>query len=368
MPRYTLIKYLSLAGLLFCSLPSVAAPCPADWSQLAAGQWCEVPGSSLSSAASGRKVNIIKPWSGAVFDSLRSRLVVWGGGHTDYSGNEIFAFDIGARRWQQLTSPSSVPADFNGDRYPDGAPSSRHTYNGLVYLAELDQMWSVGGSRWRNGDCGGGPWRYDFKARPAAQSGWSKIDSPHYGGCQDAAVYDPRSGHIWVWTRRGLFEVESNSKRETWHERHPQRESRYYTGALDPERGRLMFLGSGESIIFDVSKPKKTRLLKTAISGEKEIEKATAPGLAFDSKRRRFTAWSGQPETGLSPQSVYVFDADEMTWRRHTASDRTLPTVAARNRDYTTGTYGRFQYMPNRDVFILVNSIDENVFFYKPLP
>jgi len=36
------------------------------------------------------------------------------------------------------------------------------------------------------------------------------------------------------------------------------------------------------------------------------------------------------------------------------------PTGSAAN-----GTYGRFRYVPSKDVFILVNSVDENVFVYR---
>jgi hypothetical protein len=49
-----------------------------------------------------------------------------------------------------------------------------------------------------------------------------------------------------------------------------------------------------------------------------------------------------------------------------------VPTRAAHNSDYftkefqyTTGTYGRFQYVPSRNAFILVNAVDQNVYFYK---
>ncbi|MEN3293595.1 MAG: hypothetical protein V7642_2848, partial [Burkholderiales bacterium] len=32
----------------------------------------------------------------------------------------------------------------------------------------------------------------------------------------------------------------------------------------------------------------------------------------------------------------------------------------------TWGTYGRFRYSPSRNVFVLVNDTNQNVFIYKP--
>jgi len=49
-------------------------------------------------------------WSGGAFDTTRDRLVVWGGGHADYPGNELYVFDLGTLRWQRLTDPSPTTA------------------------------------------------------------------------------------------------------------------------------------------------------------------------------------------------------------------------------------------------------------------
>jgi hypothetical protein len=33
-------------------------------------------------------------WGGGAHDTKRDRLIVWGGGHGDYGGNELYAFDV----------------------------------------------------------------------------------------------------------------------------------------------------------------------------------------------------------------------------------------------------------------------------------
>ncbi len=58
------------------------------------GQWHEIPHSSLVASGlpgtTGGAVHNITAWSGAALDSETNRLYVWGGGHADYAGNEVF--------------------------------------------------------------------------------------------------------------------------------------------------------------------------------------------------------------------------------------------------------------------------------------
>lgn len=65
--------------------------------ELKRNTWCEIPNTHLLDASPknlpvGR--SIIAAWSGGAFDTKRDRLIVWGGGHGDYNGNEITGFDI----------------------------------------------------------------------------------------------------------------------------------------------------------------------------------------------------------------------------------------------------------------------------------
>jgi hypothetical protein len=45
------------------------------------------------------------------------------------------------------------------------------------------------------------------------------------------------------------------------------------------------------------------------------------------------------------------------------SSNQVTPTGSTRN-----GIYGRWRYVPSRDLFIGVNGVDENVFLYRPAP
>jgi hypothetical protein len=49
-------------------------------------------------------------------------------------------------------------------------------------------------------------------------------------------------------------------------------------------------------------------------------------------------------------------------WTQATLSGSNTVTPMAANGD---GTYGRFRYIPSKNAYVVVNSIDEDVFFYK---
>ena len=40
--------------------------------------------------------NAINAWSGGIADTLRNRMIIWGGGHQNYSGNEVFSLNLNA--------------------------------------------------------------------------------------------------------------------------------------------------------------------------------------------------------------------------------------------------------------------------------
>ena len=78
---------------------------------LPAGQWYEVPNSRLRSVLPdplppGNPKYITGAWSGGAYDTKRDRLIIWGGGHGDYGGNEMYAFDVNALSWSRIWGPN----------------------------------------------------------------------------------------------------------------------------------------------------------------------------------------------------------------------------------------------------------------------
>jgi len=87
---------------------------------------------------------ITEAWNGAVFatgigDS--GAMVVFGGGHNDYFGSDVHAFDLQSRQWSRLTDgytngdPGAYGAGavYADAEYPDGSPLPPHTYEYVQY-------------------------------------------------------------------------------------------------------------------------------------------------------------------------------------------------------------------------------------------
>ena len=151
---------------------AVVYAAPLDLDTLQPGQWGMVENSKLSAldpclarncsySGSDGQAHVMGAWNGGAYDTTRNRLIIWGGGHNNYGGNEIYTFDVATLRWTpRVTEPSIVlpqdradcfPAGVSGctggsnasGYYSDGKPASRHTYNALAYAANVDQFFSM---------------------------------------------------------------------------------------------------------------------------------------------------------------------------------------------------------------------------------
>jgi hypothetical protein len=84
---------------------------------------------------------VLAAWCGAAFAPAYGNLGAWittGGGHGDYFGNEVYAFELDSLRWVRLCDPFPggplSDADYNEGEYAPGIPLSSHTYQHTQYL------------------------------------------------------------------------------------------------------------------------------------------------------------------------------------------------------------------------------------------
>lgn len=122
----------------------------------------------LNNGAMTTPASLITAWGGFAWDTRRSALWLFGGGHADYSGNEVYVWYAGDGRWQRASLPSEIKREkFAIDTAIDGvdnAPAAAHSYDNNIYLPRLDRLLSFGGAAYNNG----GAWRRldaDGKAR-----------------------------------------------------------------------------------------------------------------------------------------------------------------------------------------------------------
>ncbi|MCF6225291.1 MAG: fibronectin type III domain-containing protein, partial [Xanthomonadales bacterium] len=328
---------------------------------LPAGHWYEVQNSSIWTQL-GVKPDVMGSWSGGVYDTNRERLVIWGGGHLNYDGNELYAFDFNTFNWMQLTKTTPKDQRVKSVKvYDDGMPTSVHTYDGLQYLPTLDKFFASGGSIWGSGGCSGGTWLYDFNAVPA-ESGWVDIANDK-GGCGMYSAYDAATGNIWYGSFGNLYEFDPLNLSSPWTRRinDTAAESFYRTAAIDPNRRKMVVLGglsggSPETVIYDISNANAVTGGVVVTNGvNEEIEESNAAGFEFDPASDKFVAWSGGNQ-------VYTLATDSLKWSRIEPASTSLitPSIPA-----LRGTYGRFRYVPSKNVFVLVNDMQQNMFIYK---
>ena len=359
--------YRTVAALLCATL--LVPPGHAEevsWESLQGGHWLEVPDSRLLDVApdqspGGAPVKIVA-WSGAALDTRRNQVLVWGGGHSDYAGNEVYAFDLGVCQWKRLTEPS-VADRARTATYPDGEPRARHTYNYIEYVPALDRMLSFGASGPYPG--GGGEFsraviEFDIERRRWISGARTDVPGPaSLIGAQ--ARFDPPSGRVLViGSQRAALQAYDPAS-NTWSQLgRPTRVRVHATAAVDPLRRELVLIGSGgksgaQALRWKLDKAAEVEDLSQRTTGDKQIESAYGPGFDYDASRRRLVAWSGGTD-------VFVLDAENLRWSRVRAAEGNGVDPGPAN---PTGTYGRFRYVPRYDAFVLVNAADQNVYLYR---
>lgn len=335
--------------------------------ELPAGHWLEIPGSQLEAVFPETRPpgntgprSVMDAWSGGAYDSDRDRLLVWGGGHCDYAGNELYAFDLPSLRWLRLTEPT--PAEQvrqNRSYYADGQPAARHTYDMLSYLPNVGKLMSAGGSGYFCGSSAGfdrSTDLFDF-----ASGRWERgADHPAIGSSIGrVSAFDPVTGYVWVHgAQQGGRLASYDPMADRWQTHGSSRFFAIYgTAAIDSRRHQLLVVGGygGEAriLMWKLRRPGRPRVPRT--SGPNDLERGAAVGLAYTPVADRYVGWQGGA-------AVYLLNPDTWQWTKvePAPGNVVVPTEANRN-----GTYGRFRYAPNYDVFVLVNRTRDNVFVFR---
>ena len=395
--------------------PPQAAPISGEvgFDGLQTGVWHEIENTDLQSLAPANDDNYswndlfsgfdnargdggILAWSGGAFDSQRNRLLVWGGGHNDYSGNGVYAFDVDTLSWERVTLPSlpnqnpsqaaidaGVPCALNqswtclsADVNPDQTPASRHTYDSINYLPGSDRLFGTGGSRWADGAISSLTWTLDLEQTNGQATG----DGAWIQGSQDLpepnwsygfySAYDPASESVYFSGANHLLNYDPSS--EEWSivtadgspvdvEITPidQHVAEIGYDPDTPQDHKMVVIGGGVAYYFDLSDSNNITRHELVTTGDNSIIDATAPGLEYNEETGTFFAWGG----GADLFELDLHDPANATWTKHTidaGSESNIPPAQV-----STGTFGRFQYIQSENAFVLANGAKENVFVYK---
>jgi hypothetical protein len=336
-------------------LAAIAALKPGEWYEIADTHLRDV---AASPSPGGTIASVMGAWSGGAYDTKRSRLIVWGGGHGDYAGNEVYVFSMKSFRWSRLNEPNRFPPGEEENpqdktRFADGNPVPRHSYDTLEYLPNVDRFFVGGGA--------GLWWSGQFSDDTTYLFNFDTLDWTQHAKCPVAAIAAMSAlgpdGRVWMHGSSGAEAVLAafDPKNAQW--------TRYaeYGGWLgyarnaeiDPVENKFVAIG-GDVRIWDLDKPNAQHVVaKTTGTGPTEDESGY-PGVAYDPKTKKFVVWNGG-------STVYSFDVGALHWTAHaTKGVNTTPPAASGN-----GTNGRWRYVPSLKVFVVVNHVDENVFVYR---
>ena len=368
---------------------------------------------------------IITAWSSMAWDPNRHHLIIWGGGHANYAGNDVYRFDAADLRWHRASLPSAVRAPFNDRRYFawDGAlnaPISSHTYDNQEFLSQLDRFITFGGASYNAGrlfvlDDGvtkTGPYLWN-----PSRAGANMVGGTDGSQVAPATYRDVMGGRMWtnrnaivvngIGARRpdsfvngtsahvleqgvesilvteapqnggDLFRYQipslANPALDRWELIGPglRSYSDQGAGAYDPVRRlylRTAKMGTTYGIVmWNVSTPglanTPIKFVPPNFNGQFVLSKLH--GMDFDPRRSVFVLWNGDGRVWhlRPPASGPAFATTGWTVAPARVSGASAPAVTG-----TTGVLGKWKYLRSHDVMLgLGNGFEGQVWVYKPV-
>ncbi len=177
---------------------------PGGWAKASLGvlsaAWASPAQGGLPYGSDASPAAVARAWSSFAWDSTRSNLYLWGGGHANYYGNEMYVWEGSSGAWTR----GSLPTRIDGDQMTvdNATPQSAHTYDNQLYLPKNDLFVTFGGAAYNSGagfmvrDAAGnpvpaGPWMFD----PL------KADANKVGGL-DGSGFLPGTAGGGMWTNQ----------------------------------------------------------------------------------------------------------------------------------------------------------------------
>jgi hypothetical protein len=310
-------------------------------------------------------------------------LVIHGGGHGDYWGNEVYVFDIAAARWTRINRPSNAAApdtdprvDLEHGEYPDGSPMAAHTYDvmrvipggtkGLLLRAVAPSVAGSGGrgSGWSHAcDLETGQWsRYSTNAAPSDRF---KV--------ADATCYDSVRNRIWELYRGGFhsqFAYLDLATREHVPVRIKSSNFGYNPCAAQaPVRDLMLFItgvygvAAGPTLCaVDLMNP-EAGMATLKLTGDEIPAQPSPPwGFDWDTTQDCGYVFGGDNDANhlyrIDPPASRILDEP---WK---VTKITLPSPMPSN--HADGVYGHWRYVPTIKAFAYVSTVTNQVALYRP--
>ena len=370
---------------------------------------------------------IILAWSGFTWDPNRAALLIYGGGHANYRGNDVYLWRASTQMWERASLPSEMVqtllGHWNAIDGVDKAPASAHTYDNTIFLPILDRMLVLGGAADANGGLYltqatatttrvTGPYLFDpSRAHPDRVGGstgshvqrvapypeivggnmWSNRESwlnasalskppveAFTNGCTGYAVEAGRDV-VYARTAYRLYRYEisdlANLAADVW----KQVNSYYYGGsgsqstcAYDPKRKIFLSTHLQTPFIFwDLSNSDASNRDKmiTPVDPSGEFPTLLSSGaIKMSNCGLEFDPVRNDFKLWCGDGRVWtVTPPSTPVTTGWTIVKAALPASAVPTESLGTGIIGKWKYVPNLDVFMgLADSVQGNIWVYKP--
>ena len=408
----------------------IAAAPEGSWLKINANRYEEVwtplsQRAQVDGVAFGSPRKLITAWGSMAWDSNRRQLVIWGGGHANYAGNEVYRFDAADLRWHRASLPSAVHAPFDDRRFfaidgTQNAPISSHTYDNQEFLPLIDRFITFGGASYDSGalfvlDDGQtktGPYLFDPSRADAGMVGGttgSHVDPANFpdvlggrmwsnrnavvingiGASRPDSFINGTSAYVLEQGVESLLVTEApqnggdlfryrivavdDPSLDRWDLIGPglRSYSGQGAGAYDPVHQvylRTADIGPGYGIVmWNVATrgPTNNPIEFALPGGGGQFVLSNLHGMDFDLRRSVFVLWNGDGKVWYlkPPASGPAFTATGWTLGEATLAGTSAPALSG-----TTGVLGKWKYVRSHDVMLgLGDGVEGQVWIYKPV-
>lgn len=379
-----------------------------------------VAGAAAVPPTPGGPGSVVAAWSSFAWDSTRGDLLLWGGGHANYAGNEMYVWDGGTGAWARGSLSSRVDASYNV--VDNAAPQSAHTFDNNNYLPINDMFLTFGGGAYQSGSNFSsakgreGPWLWDpAKADPNKVGGtsgsgydptslggnmwtnrqgqWSGTEVPGY--INGTTAYRTENGKDVVYLtadsnasgfpslyRYTLGDVR-NGGADKWEMVGVMVNSVGYTGAATIDTANNLYVRSsiggayGDLAVWDLdysnpANPGNNRDVSVNLqyADGTPFEINASYGVEYDSASGKILLWSGAAKGKVWSVSPEMDSAGKVL-NKWTVTALSSTTAQQPSGNFGTGVLGKWKYVSELGAFVALNEYsfstgDAEVWLYKP--
>lgn len=385
--------------------PTPVSPAAPDWvNLLAAGEWVAVGSTNQLVDVDPEQDPAVNPafpdeapwhqnsgqgcvigcWNGGAFASgvgSHGALLVWGGGHAGYSGNEIYAFDMASRTWRRASDPyaGTNPPDPDGAN-EDGSPAPPHTGDSVEYSPVTNSFFTFRAvSDNRDSSLGANVTRayaYSFTAGTWRRTpSYADLDLNMYSS---GSAYDPTRQVFWLLGNGNYGDafveldpkvVNPDDSVGAYVKHSSEGAGTYASGEVDPVNDLYLTLANSNSAM-------RVRMIKLATpsmalvnlteTGDVPPEKHAQAGWSWSPRRGAVIYWGAN--SNLVYEAKYVGD-NTIAWTRLSVAGTTAAppamTSGAPNDNKRIHSRFRVASYEDVDVAVVINGIDQDVWAFK---